>query len=68
MRFPDTSLPVCVWLLLLHPAGLCWFLLLREAEVIHARWAMLGVISLLLSDLSGSPFPPKEVSCWCVVG
>lgn len=34
----------------------------REAEVIHARWAMLGVISLLLSDLSGSPFPPKEVS------
>lgn len=33
----------------------------REAEVIHARWAMLGVISLLLSDISGSPFPPKEV-------
>lgn len=35
----------------------------REAEVIHARWAMLGVISLLLSDVSGSPFPPREVSC-----
>jgi hypothetical protein len=34
----------------------------REAEVVHARWAMLGVISLLLSDVSGSPFPPKEVS------
>lgn len=34
---------------------------IREAEVIHARWAMLGVISLLLSDVSGSPFPPKEV-------
>lgn len=33
----------------------------REAEVIHARWAMLGVMSLLLSDVSGSPFPPKEV-------
>lgn len=35
---------------------------IREAEVVHARWAMLGVISLLLSDVSGSPFPPKEAS------
>ena len=25
---------------------------------------MLGVISLLLSDVSGSPFPPKEVRVW----
>lgn len=37
--------------------------------MIHARWAMLGVMSLLLSDISGSPFPPKEVSDlgWCAV-
>lgn len=34
----------------------------REVEVIHARWAMLGVIALLLGDASGSPFPPKQVT------
>jgi hypothetical protein len=42
-------------------AKLIPWLACREAEVIHARWAMLGVMSLLLSDVSGSPFPPKEV-------
>jgi hypothetical protein len=26
-------------------------------EVIHARWAMLGVVSLLIGDLAGSPLP-----------
>jgi hypothetical protein len=44
----------------------------REIEVIHARWAMLGVIALLLGDISGSPFPPKQwdlasVAPWGVV-
>lgn len=34
----------------------------REIEVIHARWAMLGVISILLGDVvDGSPFPSQPV-------
>lgn len=33
----------------------------REVEVIHARWAMLGVLALIFSDLAGQPFfPPKD--------
>uniref|UniRef100_A0A383VI24 Chlorophyll a-b binding protein, chloroplastic n=1 Tax=Tetradesmus obliquus TaxID=3088 RepID=A0A383VI24_TETOB len=35
----------------------------REIEVIHARWAMLGVISILLGDVvDGSPFPSQPLS------
>jgi hypothetical protein len=50
------------------PAGLnmlgtvCVFACCREIEVIHARWAMLGVISILLGDVvDGASFPPQPV-------
>lgn len=31
---------------------------LREIELIHARWAMLGVLGLIFSDIAGQPFYP----------
>eukprot|EP00879_Flechtneria_rotunda_P000404 GHRR01000498.1.p1 GENE.GHRR01000498.1~~GHRR01000498.1.p1 ORF type:complete len:283 (+),score=59.09 GHRR01000498.1:120-968(+) len=49
-------------LLKLRNTNISTFNRFREVEVIHARWAMLGVIALLLGDLAGSPFPPKEVT------
>lgn len=30
----------------------------REIEIIHARWAMLGVLALIFSDMAGQPFYP----------
>ncbi|KAF8066403.1 LHCA1 [Scenedesmus sp. PABB004] len=34
----------------------------REVEVIHARWAMLGVMALLLGDAPGTPVSPQTLS------
>ncbi len=31
---------------------------LREVELIHGRWAMLGVLALVVSDMAGHPFYP----------